>query len=389
MSKKLIIIILILSALVFSSGRLVANAGNEQEDGMNIEELIDNLDLSQLDAYFDSLSDKYGDIIGVSAGEYIKDIISGERKFDLNVVFQIIFSSVGQAKNMIGIISLLVAMCIVWSLTSGIEFKNVSNSAKKAVNIACLSIMSVIILYWIYTLIGDAAAYFDDIQNLCNAIFPVFVTLLSVSGANASASALSPAAAVFSAALIGIVKNIVIPIAIAVLVLSVAGNLSDDIPLDGLRALLENVSGWIMRTGFFVFAAFLGTQGIFTGISDNISMRLGKFALSKYVPIIGGYLSDGFNYVVAGSIVIKNALGLTAVVLVFLRALPIFITLVMASLSLNLVAAIAEPLGIKSASKILFKIDGCIKTLRAAVIGCAFLLIIFIGAVMMCGNTVL
>ena len=89
------------------------------------------------------------------------------------------------------------------------------------------------------------------------------------------------------------------------------------------------------------------------------------------------------------SIVIKNALGLTAVVLVFLRALPIFITLVMASLSLNLVAAIAEPLGIKSASKILFKIDGCIKTLRAAVIGCAFLLIIFIGAVMMCGNAVL
>ena len=151
MSKKLIIIILILSALVFSSGRLVANAGNEQEDGMNIEELIDNIDLSQLDAYFDSLSDKYGDIIGVSAGEYIKDIISGERKFDLNVVFQIIFSSVGQAKNMIGIISLLVAMCIVWSLTSGIEFKNVSNSAKKAVNIACLSIMSVIILYWIYS----------------------------------------------------------------------------------------------------------------------------------------------------------------------------------------------------------------------------------------------
>ena len=131
-----------------------------------------------------------------------------------------------------------------------VEFKNVSNSAKKAVNIACLCIMSVIILYWIYTLIGDAAAYFDDIQNLCNAIFPVFVTLLSVSGANASASALSPAAAVFSAALIGIVKNIVIPIAIAVLVLSVAGNLSDDIPLDGLRTLLENVSGnfQILRT---------------------------------------------------------------------------------------------------------------------------------------------
>ena len=128
---------------------------------------------------------------------------------------------------------------------------------------------------------------------------------------------------------------------------------------------------------------------MFTGINDSVSLRLGKFALSKYVPIIGGYLSDGFNYVLAGSVVIKNALGITCVIMIFIRALPVFVSLVMASLTLKMTAAVAEPLGISAAANALSKAESSIKIVRAAVIGCAFLLIIFIAAVMMCGNTVL
>jgi hypothetical protein len=81
-----------------------------------------------------------------------------------------------------------------------------------------------------------------------------------------------------------------------------------------------------MRALFFSFFAFLSVQGIVVSVSDSVSMRLSKFALSKYVPIIGGYLSDGFNYLIAGSIVIKNAIGITAIYLLFLEFLPIYLS---------------------------------------------------------------
>lgn len=387
-----LIIAAFLICFALSAGSAVVYANDikpDSENSLDVSELIDNLDLSSLDEYLAGLQSYSGDIVGASAGEYIKALISGEKKFDFQVIVNIMSMSFLKSKNTLSIISVLIAMCVIWSLVSGIEFKNNTNSAKKAVNIACLSIMSVIIIYWIYTIISGAADYFDDVKKLCDAVFPIFFTLLTAGGAAGSAAALSPAAAIMSVTLISFIKTIVFPMAIAMLALAVVGNLSDEMALGSLGNLIENACNWIMKTGFYVFAAFLGTQGLFTGINDSISLRLGKFALSKYVPLIGGYLSDGFNYVIAGSIIIKNALGVTSVLLVFIRFFPVFLSLLIASLSLKVIAAIAEPLGIQTAVSVLSKIEGSIKIIRAAVIGTTFLFIIFIGAVMTCGSSVI
>lgn len=371
-------------------GRITVLAENEEEDNsLNVGELIDNLDLSGLDEYLDKMSEQCSSIIGDSAGAYIKALASGEKDFSVNDVINVFLSSLSASGNIIPMISSLLAICIIWSLVSGVEFKNNSISAKKAVNLACLSIMSVIVLYWIYASISVAGKYLDDLNELCDAAFPVFFTLLASSGASGSASALSPVAAIISVTLFGLIKTIVFPIAIAMLALSVTGSISDDMPLNSLHDFLQSVATWIMKTGFYVFSAFMGAQGIFSGIKDGISLRMGKFALSKYVPLIGGYLSDGFNYVIAGSVIIKNAAGLTVLVLVFMRFIPVLISLIMLSLSLKLVAAVAEPLKVSCAVRMLKKTEAGISLVRAAVTGTTFLTIIFVGAVMLCGSSVI
>lgn len=388
---KILIIVLLIAFIPFFASYPVSAEEEDQttSKSLDVEELIQNLDLSALDLYLAELQSYNGEIVGSSASDYVKALLSGEEKFDINVILKIISSSFIKAKDCLSIVSLLISISIIWSIVSGIEFKNNSNSAKKAVNIACLSIMSVIVLIWIYTLLTVAADFFDDFKKLCDAVFPAFFTLLSAGGAPGSATALSPSAAVLSVILIALIKNVVFPLAIATLIIYVAGNISEEMSLGALGGFIDSLSGWIMKTGFYVFAAFLGTQGIFSGINDSISLRLGKFALSKYVPLIGGYLSDGFNYVIAGSIIIKNALGVTAILLIFIRALPVIISLILASLSLKLVCAIAEPLGIKCVNSVLSKIDGCLKTIRAAIVGTSFLFVIFVAAVMTCGSSVI
>ena len=361
----------------------------EEETSLNVGELIDNLDLSGLDEYLDKMSNESSSIVGLGVGAYIKALASGEKDFSVNDIINVFLSSLSTSGSIIPMISSLLAICIIWSLVSGVEFKNNSISAKKAVNLACLSIMSVIVLYWIYSSIAVAGKYLDDLKELCDAAFPVFFTLLASSGANGSASALSPVAAIISVTLFGLIKTIVFPIAIAMLALSVTGSISDDIPLNSLHDFLQSIATWLMKTGFYVFSAFMGAQGIFSGIKDGVSLRMGKFALSKYVPLIGGYLSDGFNYVIAGSIIIKNAAGITVLVLIFIRFIPVLISLIMLSLSLKLVASVAEPLNVSSAVRMLKKAESGISVVRAAVTGTTFLTIIFVGAVMLCGSSVI
>lgn len=388
---KILLILSLISLISFSASYSAFAEENEHATStqLDVEQLIKKLDLSSLDLYLAELQSYSGEIIGSSAANYVKALISGEEQFDINIILKIISSSFVKTKDCLSIVSLLVSICIIWSIVSGIEFKKNSTYTKNAVNIACLCIVSVIVLVWIYSLLSVASDFFDDFKKLCDAVFPVFFTLLSAGGAPGSATALSPSAAVLSVILIALIKNVVFPLTITTLIISVAGNVSEETSLGSLGGFIDSLSGWIMKTGFYVFAAFLSTQGIFSGINDSISLRLGKFALSKYVPVIGGYLSEGFNYVIAGSIIIKNALGVTAILLIFARALPVIISLILASLSLKLVCAIAEPLGIKRINSCLSKIDGCLKTIRAAIVGTSFLFIIFVAAVMACGSSVI
>ena len=42
------------------------------------------------------------------------------------------------------------------------------------------------------------------------------------------------------------------------------------------------------------------------GSFDGISIRATKFAIKSYIPIIGGYLSDGLDFIVLSSILRKD-----------------------------------------------------------------------------------
>jgi hypothetical protein len=51
-------------------------------------------------------------------------------------------------------------------------------------------------------------------------------------------------------------------------------------------------------------------QGITSASIDGISIRATKYAISNSIPIVGGFLRDGFDIVIAGSVLIKNAVGI-------------------------------------------------------------------------------
>ena len=84
-----------------------------------------------------------------------------------------------------------------------------------------------------------------------------------------------------------------------------------------------------------------------------MSFNAAKFAVSSYVPILGGYLSDGFDLLTASLVLVKNAVGVTGVAV--LAAVVLFPLLQLAAfiLGLRLTAAITEPIGDTRTSSVL------------------------------------
>jgi stage III sporulation protein AE len=204
------------------------------------------------------------------------------------------------------------------------------------------------------------------------------LVLVSALGGTASVAMYQPLVLIFSAVIFKIINFIVIPLFYVTFVFGIIGNLSDDLKLEKFAKTSKSAAEWILGIVFSLFITFITAQGITGASIDNLAIRGAKFALSGYVPVVGGQLKEGFDIVVASCLVIKNALGLTSIiVLVFTVILPI-LRLVVFMLMLKLTAAIIEPVSDKKFSNCLTATAKSITLLIVALIAITFaILIIF------------
>jgi len=87
----------------------------------------------------------------------------------------------------------------------------------------------------------------------------------------------------------------------------------------------------------------MSVQGAASASIDGVAIRAAKYAVDNFVPIVGGMFSDTMDTLVGCTLIVKNALGVTAVmVLVGAVAGPMVRTLAVAAV-LKLCAALLEP----------------------------------------------
>ncbi|MBQ9790244.1 MAG: hypothetical protein IJW24_01455, partial [Clostridia bacterium] len=162
------------------------------------------------------------------------------------------------------------------------------------------------------------------------------------------------------------------------------------------KSNLENMSGflsstfkWILGGTCTVFMTMLSLQGVVAATKDGLSIKAAKYAIKNYIPFLGGYISEGFEIVKAGSLLVKNAVGIVSVVLIFFTIIKPILYLAILSLGLKLVCGISGVVDNLKISGILMSIANCLKFLVAIVIGVAcmyfFLLMILIGT----GNNII
>ena len=109
--------------------------------------------------------------------------------------------------------------------------------------------------------------------------------------------------------------------------------------------LFKNILRWLIGLSFGLFGLFLTVQGISSGGFDGITLRTVKYLVSGSVPVVGGFLSGSVDLVLAGSALIKNALGSFSVLLLVSVVLKPLLLLAAMQLFLRVSAAAAEPVG--------------------------------------------
>ena len=278
----------------------------------------------------------------------------------------------------------IIVICLLKNLLTGMTSELGGKSTNEVVHVVCYSAIIVILMTGAVKVIKTVTHTIDVLSAFSEAVFPVLLTLLAAVGGASGVAVYQPFMAVLSGSIIKLVQTIIVPAFIATIVFSVVGNISKNVKLDKLTKLFKSAAGWLIGIVFGLFATFLTAQGITGGVIDRLSFNAAKFAMSSYVPILGGYLSDGFDLLSASMVLVKNAVGLTGVAVLLAVVLFPLLQLVVFMLGLRLTAAIAEPVGDARTSSVLGSLADNMSLLITALTGVGFmffvLLMLIIGS---------
>lgn len=376
-----IVIALILCSVVFTAEGVCYASDQKTDEEIKSElqdaydKAVDNLDLGALQEYLDSLSQEGRDAISVSdVRAALKALARGESKDFFNVFFSLLSKSA--SKYFLGFIPgfiTIIIICLLKTMLCGLTGDFLNSSTTEVVNVVCYCATVIVLMSGVVTIIKTVTDMIGALVKLSEALFPIMLTLLSALGGSASTLGYSPLMAVFCGFIMKIVTAIVLPSFIACIVFSIVGNVSSTVKIGKLSKLIKSASSWLIGISFGLFATFLTMQGISGGVVDKFGFNIAKFAVSSYVPILGGYLSDGFDLITASLVLVKNAVGYTGAALLCATVAFPLVKVVVFSLTARLASAIAEPIGDQRVSSLLGDVAKNLNLLITAIAGVAFL----------------
>jgi stage III sporulation protein AE len=137
-----------------------------------------------------------------------------------------------------------------------------------------------------------------------------------------------------------------------------------------------------------IFGLFFTIQGLTAASYDGIARRAAKYAIGSGIPIVGGFLSGGFDLAVAGSVLIKNALGSMSIFLMLAVIFEPLVLLVSVNVLLRLTAAVTQPFGEGRISDFLEEVSSDLHYCTAGLLFTAFLYFLSI-MLMVCASEAL
>ena len=377
--KWRIVVIAILLVLLVAPCVVHADVMDDLDE--NIEQGLGSIDFSEVDGV---ASGFVGSVL-----EKVRSIINGE--FDSAESFwqmlgQLFSEGVGELLPQLAAITVVLVILGLIRRTSG---GLISESTDSVVSFVGVTVVLLAVLSLVVNLYREVYDVLFQVATLSEVVSPILLTLLIANGGNALSSVCQPSMVMFSTVVIAVIRNVVLPLSIFALIFAVVSNISSNVKVGKMSSFLTNAAGWVLGVVFMLFSAFTSVQGITAASIDGVSYRAAKFATKSYIPILGGYLAEGFDVVVASTSLIKNAFGaVTLLVLLFAIVKPL-VSILCVNLGLQAVAAVCEPIVDDKYVKMLGGISKTLTFLSVLILAVAFMFCILVLIAITCANGVI
>lgn len=380
--------IIIQPTYTYCASTSVVQMGKDLEQDVN--DMLDDIDFGPIEevvSQFDSNQLKMFSLGNIK--DKIQSVINGDQAVDYSTLMEVVLQVLMQLIiQYVPMFALIIGIGVIASLLGQIKSKFAEKSTSDIVHFVCFCLIVVVMATSIKKLITSTTDTLNNMKDTTNTLMPIILTLMAGIGSVSSVGVFKPILAVMSNLISTVIFKAVIPIFIFSFVLNIIGHLSNSIKLDKFSSFLNSLFKWLIGITFTIFFAVISIQGISAGAFDSISLRTAKFTISSYVPIMGGYLSQGMDLILASGVLIKNSVGLVGILIIISSILSPILEIVVFSLMLKAVSAVLQPLNNNRITNFLHTTSKSITMLSTCIIVVGFMYFLSMGMCMATANVV-
>ena len=317
-------------------------------DGLDaaLESTLDGLSLNALEESYRQTFPE-----GRTLRELVLSLARGETALDtdtlLKTVGQRMLSYLGGSLPRLALLMLPAVLCgVLEKMKSAFS----SEAVSELLRVGCFLLLA-------GTLAGDVGEHMrlcrESVQrmaDLMQRLFPLLLTLLAAVGGTAGTAFFQPAVTAACGTMTGLVRSVTLPLAAGAAVVCVLDHLSPRIRIARLSALLRTLSTATLGVSFTVFISVTALQSIGAAAADGVTLRTAKYAVDNFVPVVGGMFADTMDTLVGASLMVKNALGVTGLLLLLFTAGGPMLRTLAAVLMYRAAGALLEPVAEENVS---------------------------------------
>lgn len=347
MKKRIaaVLIVLFLSAFLLGNSPI--------SDEKTLDEIVvgelENIDLEALEELYELT---FAD--GKSFSETLNDLLKGKLGEDNESFFgyvkDVIFNNLN---SYLPIFAGIVAIVILCSVMQDFKSSGLSEGIGEVISLVGFSAVLILLVPTLTDFFTKTENTIEFIAKTGEIMSPIMATLMVAAGENVSAAMYKPSLLFLTNGIIGVYLKIILPLSGLIAVFSVIAAISPRFRFTKFTEFFGSTVKWIAGLIFTVFGVFMTVRGITAASYDGVSFKTAKYLVSNSIPIAGGFLRDGFDLFMAGSVLIKNAVGVAGLFMIFYRVISPVVEMAVFSLLLKATAAVTESFSFSSVSTLL------------------------------------
>ncbi len=313
----------------------------QEELDKRVEEMLGQLDLRAFEEYLQTLEGGSGASVSDRLLEYLRGADIDYASFGERLV-GVLFAKVTE---LIPAFACIAAITLLSGLISSLKSGTIGNASGEMIFLITYAAALIPLLGVLTEAFRVSMRSMSEMRTQMQIVYPLMLTLMSASGSSVSAAVCRPAVAFFSTGIVSVIERVVLPVTVAIVLFTMAGRLTNELKIGKFTAFFKSINKWIIGVCVSAFGIFFTLQGITTATYDGVIRRATKYAIGNGIPIVGGFLSGGFDLAVAGGVLIKNSLGSMSIFLLISVLFEPIVLLIAVNLMLRLTSAITQPFG--------------------------------------------